>query len=93
MIDQGTALRPNGVVLKGPGPYTVCPVCRAQIHFVRTVAGKMMPCEMELLRGDGRMTLVTHAGVTVRKAGVEVAGYEPHWGYCNRKKGEPCKID
>jgi len=69
-------------MLTGSGPYSVCPQCHKQVHFVKTVRGKLMPCEMELRRGDGRMTLVTHAGVTVRKAGIEIVGWEPHWGYC-----------
>ncbi|NTV01490.1 MAG: hypothetical protein HGB04_01705 [Chlorobiaceae bacterium] len=81
-----TVRRPNGVTLKGDGPYTVCPVCGKQIHFIKTVAGKQMPCEIDLKAGDGRVTLVTHEGRTVRKAGADVAGYEPHWGYCTERR-------
>jgi hypothetical protein len=77
-----TVTRPNGVTLLGPGPYVHCPACGKQIHFITTTAGKKMPCEMELRPGDGRMTLVTHDGRTIRKAGAEISGYEPHWGYC-----------
>jgi hypothetical protein len=76
--------RPAPVVLLGlgPGPHAFCPACGKQIHFIRTVAGKQMPCEMEGRVGDGRMTLVTREGKTVRKAPAEVYGWEPHWGYC-----------
>ena len=86
MDKQQQERRPNGVVLKGDGPYTVCPVCGQQIHFIKTVHGHQMPCEIELKTGDGRMTLVTHEGRTVRKAGAAVAGYEPHWGYCTERR-------
>lgn len=83
MIDivQEPALR-DGVRLIGQAPYVVCPTCGKQIHFIRTVAGKQMPCEMDLVRGDCRKTLVTHDGRTVRRAGSDTFGYEPHWGYC-----------
>jgi hypothetical protein len=84
-----TELRPNSVTLKGDGPYTVCPVCGKQIHFIKTIAGKQMPCEVELRPGDGRMTLVSHDGRTVRKAGSEISGYEPHWGHCTARSGFP----
>jgi hypothetical protein len=78
--------RPNGVILLGPGPYVLCPECGKQIHFIKTIAGKQMPCEMDLKAGDGRITLVTHDGRTIRKADPEISGYEPHWGYCSGKK-------
>ncbi len=67
----------RGVQLK-----VVCPVCGKMIHFVTTLAAKKMPCELELMRGDGVKTLITHYGQTFRKAGEEVYGYEPHFGYC-----------
>ena len=89
MDEMHEGRRPNGVVLKGDGPYTVCPVCGKQIHFIQTVAGKQMPCEIELRRGDGKMTLVTHEGRTVRRADGDVAGYEPHWGHCDRGSRRP----
>ena len=54
---------------------------------MKTVNEKLMPCEMDLRRGDWVRTLVTHLGVTVRKAGPGVAGYEPHWGFCRGAQG------
>lgn len=68
----------------GHGPHVLCPKCGKQIHFIKTKNCRMMPCEMELKRGDGRMTLVTNSGVTTRKAPDCVYGYEPHWGFCKR---------
>jgi hypothetical protein len=78
-------------MLMGSGPHSVCQVCGKQIHFVLTVAKKKMPCEVDIKRGDGRMTLVTHDGRTVRKAPAQVSGYESHWGYCVR--GVSCRPD
>jgi hypothetical protein len=69
----------RGVLVK-----VVCPVCGKMIHFVTTLAGRKMPCEFELRRGDGVRTLVTHYGQTIRKAGEEVYGYEPHFGNCRK---------
>jgi len=68
----------------GNGPHVLCPVCSSQIHFVRTTAGKQMPCQLDLECGDGKKTLVTHSGRTVCKAGSDVFGYQPHWGFCKR---------
>ena len=88
---QASGLRDNRelVELKGVrkhGP-VYCPSCGSEIHFVKTLAGKMMPCEMDLRRGDYKRTLVTHNGVTMRKPGPEIAGYEPHWGFCRGANG------
>ncbi|NMW18066.1 MAG: hypothetical protein HKK66_03370 [Chlorobiaceae bacterium] len=84
---QSDALRDNSriVYLKAfiaGSPVLVCPACGKTMHFIKTVNGKSMPCEIELKRGDFKMTLVTHGGVTVRRAGTEWVGYEPHFGYC-----------
>jgi hypothetical protein len=68
----------------GHGPHVLCPVCGKQIHFIKTTAGKQMPCQLELEYGDERKTLVTNSGRTVRKAGRDVIGYQPHWGFCKR---------
>jgi hypothetical protein len=87
VTEQGK--RPAPVrMLTGSGPHAVCPVC-GKLHFVRTVAGKHMPCELELAIGNDQKTLVTHDGRTVRKASAEVSGYEPHWGYCVRGESRP----
>jgi hypothetical protein len=74
------------VVLKGvrkDGP-VYCRSCGSQVHFLKTVAGKMMPCKMDLRRGDGKMTLTDHDGVTHRKAPDTVFGYESHFAFCSR---------
>jgi hypothetical protein len=74
----------------GHGPHVLCPVCGSQIHFIKTApgknseGGKLMPCQLELEYGDERKTLVTNSGRTVRKAGRDVIGYQPHWGFCKR---------
>jgi hypothetical protein len=86
METNQTLRRPNGVILLGPPPFVVCPACGKQIHFITTVKGKQMPCEVTIEIGNGVKTLVTHDGRTVRKAGREVCGYEPHWGYCPGKR-------
>lgn len=70
-------------MLVGYGPHVVCPHCRKQIHFMQTVKGAQMPCELDLVQGNGVKTLVTNRGVTVRKASPDVFGYEPHWGFCS----------
>lgn len=79
----------NSIML-GYGPHPVCRACSMQIHFVKTSPnGKMMPCDLDLVQGDGKKTLIDHAGVTHRKAGPEVWGYEPHFGTCG--KGQKSK--
>lgn len=92
---EGFASRDNRqiVYLKGTRFEPVCPYCGKRVRFVRTVKGKMMPCELDEQQGDGKMTLVTQSGVTVRKAGAEVSGYEPHWGFCRfgREDKSKCK--
>ena len=88
--ELGAAVRDNKelVVLKGvrkDGP-VYCPSCGSRVHFLKTVAGKMMPCEMDLRRGDGKMTLTDHDGVTHRKAPDTVFGYESHFAFCRGAK-------
>jgi len=68
----------------GQRPHVVCPICGQQVHFVTTIAGKQMPCQIALEYGDGKKTLVTHTGRTVRKAAADVLGFQPHWGFCKR---------
>ncbi len=77
--DKRRAENFRGVLVK-----VECPECGKMIHFVTTLAGKQMPCEFELRRGDGVRTLITHYGQTWRKAGEEVYGYEPHFGNCRK---------
>ena len=91
---QGSALRDNSLIVKlkafiAGAPVLLCPACGKPMHFVKTIAGKKMPCEIELKRGDFKMTLVTHEGVTIRRAGTEWFGYEPHFGHCEGWKKRP----
>jgi len=81
------------VMLAGTGPHVVCPICGKQIHFMPTEHGRQMPCELELRRGNGRMTLIDHKGITHRKASATVKGYEPHFGHCreNQERPKPCR--
>jgi len=83
MIDVHVTIPKRGNTISyGPGKHEYCKLCGSQIHFVKTRKGKQMPCDMALLRGDGKRTLIDHAGVTHRKASNEVFGYEPHFGTC-----------
>lgn len=91
---QVDALRDNSRIVKlkafiAGAPVMICPACGKPMHFIKTVAGKKMPCEIVLKRGDKKMTLVTHAGVTIRRAGLELFGYEPHFGHCDGWKKRP----
>lgn len=88
-VSERPELRDNKelVELKGVRGPQFCPACGQKIHFIKTVNEKMMPCEMDLCRGDYKRTLVTHQGVTMRKPGPEIAGYEPHWGFCRGANG------
>lgn len=86
MSVQGKMVIPAVNVRLGYGPHQFCDRCGEQIHFVRTVKGKLMPCDLELVQGDGRKTLVTHIGQTFVKAGAEIWGYEPHFGSCGRNR-------
>ncbi len=42
----------------GYAPHHFCKRCGKQIHFVQTERGKMMPCDLDLVQGDGRRTLI-----------------------------------
>jgi len=90
-VSAGTFRREATGVMMGHYPYQFCGLCGSRIHwvFVRKVGvltGKKMPCEIDLKRGDGRMTLVTNDGHVRVKAGPEVLGYEPHFGHCGEYK-------
>lgn len=86
MSVQGKLVIPASSMRLGYGPHQFCRKCGKQIHFIKTVKGKMMPCDLELVQGDGKKTLVTHIGQTFAKAGADVWGYEPHFGSCGRVK-------
>ena len=62
-------------------PVVACTTCGAKIVFVRTEAGKPMPCDASM------RTVITPAGKTVR-------GWESHFSTCrdaeqHRKVREP----
>jgi len=50
-----------------------CKGCKAPIVWVRTEAGKNMPCEPK------KVTFITTDGKTLW-------GYETHWGNCPKRK-------
>lgn len=70
-----------------------CRSCGAQIVFIRTTAGKSMPCDAEpksfKYKPGSDTKLVTPSGVVVSceiVANPEEAdgyGYTPHWSTCN----------
>ena len=86
MAVNGKLIIPAPSVHLGYGPHQFCRRCGQQIHFIKTVKGRQMPCDLELVQGDGKKTLVTHVGQTFAKASAEIWGYEPHWGGCGRMK-------
>ena len=50
-----------------------CKGCGAEIVWIKTTAGKAMPCDLN------KMTIVTESGETV-------TGYIPHWATCPAAK-------
>lgn len=50
-----------------------CNGCRAAIVWLKTEAGKNMPCQAK------KISVVTEEGKVVQ-------GYEPHWGYCPERE-------
>lgn len=55
--------------LKGSAVPSKCKKCGAEIVFIKTPAGKFMPC-------DAKETRI------VTKEGGTIGGYAPHWGSC-----------
>lgn len=65
-------------------PYP-CRGCGQQIRMITMRMSKRpMPVNAEKIKGDGWRTLVTEDGECIPKAGVDLEGYEPHWGFCRR---------
>lgn len=72
-----------------------CRHCDADVVFVEMDAtGKLMPCDPEMLNGDGRRSLVVRwpkgrrlVGRVIAKAPEDVVGLEPHWGTCANRPG------
>ena len=48
-----------------------CKGCGAEIIWIKTKAGKSMPCNLE------KITIVTEQGETI-------VGYVPHWATCSK---------
>lgn len=67
----------------------ICKICGAEIEFVRTVKGGLMPVDSERLNHDdleeGEI-IITPGGNTIRVASCirmpNVTGYRPHWPSC-----------
>lgn len=67
-----------------------CRHCDQDITYVEMAdSGKLMPCDPQMLAGDGRRSLVVRwqkgrkiVGRVIARAGEEVTGLEPHFGTC-----------
>lgn len=70
-----------------------CKACNQPIVFIKTKAGKKMPCDWQQVayaqRDDGPDTIITPNGETVRGTVQKQAdghstglGYKPHWASC-----------
>lgn len=66
-----------------------CSGCGQRIRWIKTVAGKMMPCNVSLVVIDGmtdtvkkKLTIVTDNGVVISNPHAGLAGYVPHWATC-----------
>ena len=76
-----------------PGNITTCRSCGARIRWIRTPAGKSMPCDERpisyLPNPQGKAKLVTPEGTVVScdevQEGTEgsLAGYRAHWSTCD----------
>lgn len=73
-----------------------CMNCGAHILWIRTTAGRMMPCEPglvpyweklgakgKIVTSNGEVLSCEYEGDTEKATGL---GYLPHWGNCSRKK-------
>lgn len=73
---------------------STCKACGAPILWVRTRAGRSMPCDTRAIpyRAGGELKLVTPAGDVVSAEAVENPaeadgwGYAPHWATCQAPK-------
>ena len=81
---------------------TTCRSCAARIVFIKTRAGKSMPCDPAPVRyrlnPESSTKVVTMAGdvvsceIVTDQGEADGTGYTPHWSTCNapdkfRKKG------
>jgi len=72
-----------------------CKFCNAAIRWLDTVNGKKMAVEGNSrpywLTANGNMRIVTPAGKTIAceftgEGEPDGHGFEPHFGYCNRRR-------
>ncbi len=79
------------------GQFGTCRNCGRRVIWIRTKAGKNMPCDLEIIAYQipktktGSQRFVTEAGEVVaaeRSTGARIDGYgyNPHWGSCRAKK-------
>lgn len=61
-----------------------CGGCKAAIVWIRTIKGKPMICDPELVAGSGKPgeLLVLENGVIARNPHSEIVGRVPHWATC-----------
>jgi len=68
-----------------------CKLCGKEITFVRTAAGKSLPCEPKLIhyyqgKGqkivtiEGNVVECSYIGINTKPLGM---GFVPHWGNCS----------
>ena len=75
------------------GGTTKCRSCGASIRWIRTTAGKLMPCDTNpvhyKISTDGTDKVVTKDGEVIRctivsyQGNADGYGYTPHWSTCN----------
>lgn len=79
------------------GSFGTCRKCGRRVIWIRTKAGKNMPCDLEILAYQiprtktGSQRFVTEAGEVVAAehstgARIDGYGYNPHWGSCKGNK-------
>lgn len=62
-----------------------CAGCSQRVVWIKTIAGKAMICNPEIItfsEGMKRVTLVTDQGQVIARPQVGNVGREPHWGTC-----------
>ena len=75
------------------GGRTICRSCGAPIQWIKTTAGKNMPCNINpvhyKLSDDGTDKVVTKDGAVITckivnyQGNADGYGYTPHWSTCN----------
>ncbi len=62
-----------------------CMGCNKDILWIKTISGKQMPCDPELITATGaedKLILVTPEGYTKFRPKAGITGYQSHWSSC-----------